>query len=259
LEKPWSPACRIYLTGQVTVELDGRFVRERDFPSPQALVAFVFLAAERRRTITAEQLADAVWNDRARPAAWDAALSAILSRTRSLLQQGLATTDLDITRRFGRVRLELPPSAWVDIEAAASAIDEADGHVRAGRLQPAWAAANVAACVTRDALLPDRETPWLEGLRARQRAIAARALRLLSDVSLQNGESDLAILHAQQLVDLDPLIETSYGHLMRVHAALGNRGGALRVYAQCRERLRDELGASPSAETEGLYLKILRE
>jgi DNA-binding SARP family transcriptional activator len=131
--------------------------------------------------------------------------------------------------------------------------------VRAGRLQPAWAAANVAACISRDELLPDREAPWLEGVRTRQRAIAARALRLLSEISLRNGEADLAILHAQQLIDLDPLIETSYGCLMRVHAALGNRGGALRVYAQCRERLRDELGASPSAETESLYLKILRE
>ena len=259
MEKPWKPACRIYLAGRVTIEANDRFVRERDFPSPQALVAFVFLAAERRRTTTAEQLAEAVWSDRARPSAWDSALSALLSRTRALIQRGLETSAIDITRRFGRVQLELPADAWVDLEAAASAIDEADGHVRAGRLQPAWAAANVAACITRDALLPDRDAPWLEGLRVRQRAIAARALRLLSDVSLQNGEADLAILHAQQLVDLDPLIETSYGCLMRVHAALGNRGGALRVYAQCRERLRDELGASPSPETESLYLKILRE
>jgi DNA-binding SARP family transcriptional activator len=259
LEKPWNPTCRIYLAGRVTIEAGGRFVRERDFPSPQALVAFVFLATERRRTPTAEQLADAVWSDRARPSAWDSALSAIVSRTRSLIQRGLATEALDITRRFGRVQLDLPPDAWVDIEAAASAIDEADGHLRAGRQQPAWAAANVAACVTRDAILADREAPWLEGLRTRHRAIGARALRLLSDVSLQNGESDLAILHAQQLIDLDPLLETSYVHMMRVHAAVGNRGAALRVYAQCRERLRDELGTSPSAETEALYLKILRE
>jgi DNA-binding SARP family transcriptional activator len=77
-------------------------------------------------------------------------------------------------------------------------------------------------------------------------------------VSLSNGEPDLAILHAQQLVDLLPLVETSYCQLMRIQAALGNRGEALRVYASCRERLREELGTSPSPETEAIYLSILR-
>lgn len=66
------------------------------------------------------------------------------------------------------------------------------------------------------------------------------------------------MLYAQQLVDLNPLLETSYCQLMRVHAALGNRGEALRVFSVCRERLRDELGTSPSPETEAVYLDILR-
>jgi DNA-binding SARP family transcriptional activator len=32
----------------------------------------------------------------------------------------------------------------------------------------------------------------------------------------------------------------------------------LRVFARCRKLLRDELGASPSPQTEALFLKILR-
>lgn len=39
---------------------------------------------------------------------------------------------------------------------------------------------------------------------------------------------------------------------------IGNRAEALRVFGQCRELLRDELGASPSPQTEALFLKILR-
>jgi DNA-binding SARP family transcriptional activator len=47
-------------------------------------------------------------------------------------------------------------------------------------------------------------------------------------------------------------------HLMDTHHRLGSRGEALRAYARLREVLRDELGASPSPETEAVYLTILR-
>jgi DNA-binding SARP family transcriptional activator len=46
---------------------------------------------------------------------------------------------------------------------------------------------------------------------------------------------------------------------MRLHAASGNRAEALRVFARCRELLRDELGASPSPRTEAVFLEILRD
>ena len=45
---------------------------------------------------------------------------------------------------------------------------------------------------------------------------------------------------------------------MRMHAAAGDRAEALRVLGRCRELLRDELGISPSPQTEAVYLDILR-
>src|SRR6476646_6252576 len=45
---------------------------------------------------------------------------------------------------------------------------------------------------------------------------------------------------------------------MEVHAAAGNPAEALRVYERCRRFLADELGAYPSAETEAVYLEIIR-
>jgi len=45
---------------------------------------------------------------------------------------------------------------------------------------------------------------------------------------------------------------------MRIHAQMGNRAEALRVFGQCRHLLREELGADPSHETETLFLEILR-
>lgn len=84
-----------------------------------------------------------------------------------------------------------------------------------------------------------------------------RALQCLVTVS-RNDEPLLAIQHASEMVQLEPFRETAYQLLMRMHAAAGDRAEALRVFARCRELLRDELGVSPSPQTEAVYLDILR-
>lgn len=45
---------------------------------------------------------------------------------------------------------------------------------------------------------------------------------------------------------------------MRLHVQMGNPAEALRVFGRCRELLEEELGSSPSPETESLFLEILR-
>ena len=85
-----------------------------------------------------------------------------------------------------------------------------------------------------------------------------RALHCLVTVSAGNAEPLLAIQHAIEMVELDPFRETAYQLLMKMHAAAGDRAEALRVFAKCREVLRDELGVSPSPQTEAVYLEILR-
>jgi DNA-binding SARP family transcriptional activator len=85
-----------------------------------------------------------------------------------------------------------------------------------------------------------------------------RALQCLVMVSAGNGEPLLAIQHAAEMIELDPFKETAYQLLMKMHAAAGDRAEALRVFAKCRELLRDELGVSPSPQTEAVYLDILR-
>ena len=85
-----------------------------------------------------------------------------------------------------------------------------------------------------------------------------RALHCLATISAKNHEPLLAIQHANEMVQLEPFRETSYQLLMRMHAAAGDRAEALRVFAKCRELLRDELGVSPSPQTEAVYLEILR-
>ena len=102
------------------------------------------------------------------------------------------------------------------------------------------------------------EAPWIEARRAAQRALLVRGLECLAATSESTGDRSLAIQYGNEILDLEPFRETAYRHLMRLHAAMGNRAEALRVFERCRTLLRDELGASPSQQTEALFLEILR-
>jgi DNA-binding SARP family transcriptional activator len=60
------------------------------------------------------------------------------------------------------------------------------------------------------------------------------------------------------LVELAPYRESGYRLLMRVHASRGNLGESLLVYESLRQRLREDLGTAPSAETQALHTALLR-
>ena len=55
---------------------------------------------------------------------------------------------------------------------------------------------------------------------------------------------------------LDPYRETSYVQLLRLHEP-GEPGQALRAYEQCRAVLADDLGVTPSSQTEAVYREVL--
>ena len=59
-------------------------------------------------------------------------------------------------------------------------------------------------------------------------------------------------LHAGRLVELDPLSEVYGRHLIRSLLLAGDRSAAERHHAALTQRLRDELGVAPEAETEAL-------
>lgn len=90
------------------------------------------------------------------------------------------------------------------------------------------------------------------------RTLLTRGLECLATVSQLTGEPSLAIQYTTEVLKLEPFREVAYQQLMRLHAKIGNNAEALRVFEQCRSLLREELGASPSPQTEAVFLTILR-
>ena len=218
-------------------------------------LAFAFLAAERHRPVSRQEFVTVVWADET-PRELDVSLNAILSKLRTAFKKAALPASIDV--RSGAIQMHLPADAWLDLEDAAHALDAAEGALRRDDYGGSWGHAVAAVIVSRRPFLPGEDAPWIEARRARLRSILVRGLNALSRVSAANREDGLAVQYASEVVELEPFQESGYRHLMRLHAQMGNRGEALRVFGRCRELLREELGADPSAETERVFLEILR-
>jgi len=251
-----APDARIYLCGRVTVERNGRALTEAAIGGRQGRLLFTYLGTRRTQPVSRPQLIGAIWGSRTPPSV-ETAINAIVSKLRAALRTVGVPRPHGVASDVGTYQLVVP-SAWIDIEEARTAIDRAEGALRGNALSNAWAAANVAAAITRRPFLPDEERLWVQQQRAELQRVWRRALLVLSAVSVRNGEHELGIQHAADVLAAEPFDEMACQTLMRAHAGAGNRAEALRVYANCRKLFRDELGAEPSEQTAAVFLRILR-
>ena len=244
---------KVFLTGRVAAEANGRVLDEARFPGRQGRLLFAYLVAARSRPVPRDELADAIWGE-SPPATWEKALTVIASKLRGLV----AEDGITLTNAFGCYRLDLPEGTWVDLFAAASGAQDAEEALAAGELDQARAAAESAESLARRPFLSGEDGAWVEHKRRELADIRERVLSVLADVCLRSGDAREAAKWAEELIALSPFREAGYRRLMEAHVAAGNRAEALRVYEQCRQLLAEELGAYPSPESEAVYLEILR-
>lgn len=246
---------RVYLTGRLMVESGAGLLDEEDFPARQGRIAFAYLMLNRRRPIPRHELGAALWGE-GLPDAWEASLSALLSRLRKLFRE--LSIEADIAALSGSVALSLPADFWIDLDAARNALDEAEGLVRASSFGEAWTRAAVALSIFERGFVQGEDLPWIVRERERIHAEHVRTLELLSDVTLTMGEPAGALRFARLCTELEPFRESAYEREMRAQLRLGNRAEALRTYERLRLLLADELGADPSPSLQAAFLEALR-
>lgn len=248
---------RIYLTGPLAIEEGGNnLVDERSFRGRQSRLAFAYLAVERTRPVAREELAEVMWPGEM-PPAWAGALSAIVSRLKSrFTTAGLSALGVSIASNSGLYRLILPSDVWIDLEAAAAAIDQAEATLRAGDTQSILGPAAITSNICQRPFLADCDGPWVEAQRNKLLRQRVRALECHTHMWLASGEASLAVETATEAIILDPIRESAYQLLMQAYAASGNPSEAARIYQDLQALLSVELSATPSLETEALYHKI---
>lgn len=240
----------VQLCGRYVVELDGRRV-EAALPGRQGRLLFAYLVLNRDRPLARGQVIEAVW-PRELPREPADALAALLSKLRSVLGNRYL-------EGRGELSLALPAGADVDVERALAAVHEAESACALGDWPRAWSAGLRAQLVTRRTLLGEYEADWIDQWRARLEDVLVRSTERYAQACLALGGTELAGAErsARFLVGLAPLRESAHGLLMSSLEAQGNVAEALMVYEALRQRLRDELGVSPSEPLQAAYRRLL--
>jgi class 3 adenylate cyclase/DNA-binding SARP family transcriptional activator/tetratricopeptide (TPR) repeat protein len=242
---------------RLAMEAKGTTLDEQRFPGRQGRILFAYLAAQHGRPVPRGELADLLWGEDL-PATWEKALRVLMTKLRALLEEcGLEGSSV-LRSAFGCYQLTLPADAWIDVEAAVTALERGEAALAGAYLDEARAQASTAVELARRVFLPGEDGRWVEDQRRELRDVLVRALECLRDAALAEGEVGNAVRFATEITELEPFRETSYRALMQAHVAAGNPAEALRVYERCRRFLADELGAYPSPETKAVYLEILR-
>ncbi len=107
-------------------------------------------------------------------------------------------------------------------------------------------------------LLPGNYDDWIIPIRENLRQNYLDALYQLVTLLEEQQDFRTAARYGQRLLQQDPLDETAYVQLMRLHARSGDRAGIRRIYELCLNTLRRELEVEPSPTTQAAYEQLLR-
>lgn len=241
---------RIELCGRLTVEIQGESLEAR-LPGRQGRMLLAYLAADRGRPVSRDELMSALWPGTA-PAAPGPALSTLLTRLRQTLGDGILEGRHELW-------LRLPPGAVIDLEVMEARATRGEEELARGRPREALEAGREALDLTQRRLLPEFDEPWIEERRRESDERRQAMLELCARAGLMLGRHELAAAEraARALVAHNPYRESGYALLMEIHAARGDVAEALRVYDALRRLLRDELGVLPSPVLVRLHERLL--
>lgn len=248
---------RIRLIGRFGLEVDGNPADDARLGQLGKL-ALGFLATERHRSVSRDELADVIWGDFP-PPTWPDALRGVISRVRAVLDAAGLPGGPTLTSSSGCYELHLPAGATVDVEQAAALLDAARAALAGTLAARAVDTAAEAVSVTAGQFMAGSGGEWVE---RRQRVVdelRLDALDVLSTAATACGQAALATEAAEEAIGLQPLRESAYVRLATAHGAAGNRAEALRAYERCRRTLAEELGVNPSPTTEAAYLRLLTD
>jgi DNA-binding SARP family transcriptional activator len=90
---------------------------------------------------------------------------------------------------------------------------------------------------------------WMEANREEMRDRFVDAAREALDAATDPDSADAAWRLALKVLDVDRTEEAAYRAMMRICAAKGDRGFALRIFGRCKRTMATELGVLPSTQT----------
>lgn len=235
----------IQVLGPLAVDGSGRL-------GPRDRVVLQALAVRKGRSVTADELTDALWGDNPPASAHKNLQSCIVRLRKALGADAIETTadgyrlgapadDLDAQRFEAQVARARELLELGEADRVSFLLDKALGLWRGPAFTDLreWAPAR-------------REASRLEELRR-------DAEELLLDAQLRGGRAREALPRAHEMVRAAPLRERRWELLALAQYRTGAQGEALRTIRQLRAVLSRELGIDPAPEVVALEQSILRQ
>jgi DNA-binding SARP family transcriptional activator len=244
---------RITLFGRTSAEINGRIVSTADMGGVKPRQILEILALEAGSPVTKDRLADLLWEGKP-PGSYIGTLESYVCVLRRTLGLGSGRLSLLATTTNG-YRLD-PQGITVDLDEFFSLTEQAS-TMAAG---PAVACIEKALRLVSGELLADEPyAVWAVTARDRLRREVVTACTRAARLAAAAGAHAEALRLARIAVDEDPSHEEAVEVLMRALWLSGRRCEALRVYAEMRQWMLDELGDEPGIGSRELYLAILRD
>ena len=221
---------RVRLLGPLEVQSGDELLSPSASLRPWAVFAYLALGG---RSVPRGELAAQFWPDVLDQSARASLRSALWSLRRSLGEDAV---------RVEGDRVGLAGEPWVDVAEVARLADAGD------------CAGAVALC--RGELLEGLDDEWAIAARERHRELVITLLERLAAAAAERGEIESALDYTRRQVERDPFDEAAHRRLIERLTAAGDRAGALRAYRLLAERLRRELGVTPSAVTRDLVEQL---
>lgn len=250
-----SPSDRVevWLLGRFVVRRGAAEIPAREFGGRRVRTLLRVLAVRRGGLVPRDALADALWADDL-PADPDGNLEVLVHRARralgdaSLIQTGAGGYALTGGDRCLVDAEEVRRLALAGRAATARA-EWAAAVASFGRALEWWRG---------EPLPEDAYAEWSRPFRDELQRLHLEALEGHAAAALRIGDLAAAVVSAEIAVAREPLRDAATLLLMKALYLSGDRAGALRAFEELRERLADELGATPSAQTAQLHLEIQR-
>ena len=232
----------IRLFGAIKIESDGEPLT--DFRSQKALAILAFLISE-NRSVTRDYLAGLVWPETSQKQALG-----LLRRSLHSLSSQLPGC-LEANRRTVRWRADAP--ATVDIY-------QLEGLVSSSNADDLAAATALYRAPYLEGIYLDDCPEFDHWLHREQERWHQRVVQTLAQLIAHHSERlayEKALVFARRLLALEPWNEGVHRQTMTLLARTGQTETALAQFERCRAALEDELGMSPTLETENLRTRIL--
>ncbi len=256
-----APALKIQTLGQFRIWRDGQPIGVWERPQAETVTKLLLTRRARgERAVAADELITRLWPE-ADEEGGRKKLLPLISNARRTLEPDIEPRDSSfILRASNGYYFDLGETVTWDLLQFREFLRRGQQLVREERWDEAIAELEKGrVCYNGDFLVEDRYADWVIDLRREVTTEYCRLLTHLADAYALQQRYLKAVETCQAILAKDPLLESIYRRLMRLHYCNGEKGQALKVYRDCLTLFEEMFGESPTPATRQLYQAIAND